>query len=155
MFARLLVCARLGVAGQCGPAAPAPALLDWLVLTPWCGRAGVCRVWAASMGGTWLSRPYSVALSPLRGVWGERGEGEPPAGRLLAWAGAGCVSGASALMAHTTHWWREREVGIGPLLCVGRVGLASVRALIGLGGAGLRVSPFGGGCVSGGDDFPR
>ena len=59
------------------------------MLTPWCGRAGVCRVWAASMGGTWLSRPYSVALSPLRGVWGERGEGEPPAGRLLAWAGVG------------------------------------------------------------------
>ena len=45
-------------------------------------------------------------------------------------------------MAHTTHWWREREVGIGPLSCVGRVGLASVRALIGLGGDWVARLPF-------------
>lgn len=103
----------------------------------------------------------------------ERGrEGEPPAGQVLGWLGAGCVSGASALVAGTIPRWSEREVGIASSRG-GRGGLTSVRALVGLGGAGcdpggdapsfgcvgdagggLRVSPFGGGLV-GGSDFPR
>lgn len=73
----------------------------------WGVRAGLCAAgWAASMGGTWLSRPYSVALSPLRGVgrekregWCARGvvntrahaerEGRDTGRAIVAWLGAG------------------------------------------------------------------
>lgn len=69
---------------------------------------------------------------------------------IVAWLGAGCVSGASALVAGTippgsAGGQRERE----------RVGESPAGRLLAWAGTGLRVSPFGGGCVSGGDDFPR
>lgn len=98
--------------------------------------------------------------------------GEPPAGQVLGWLGAGCVSGASALVAGTILRWREREVGIassrggvlgwlpsGRLLAWAGLVAILVVTLLPLGAWVM----LGAGCASpllvvgwvGGSDFPR
>lgn len=161
----VLWCWRFGVVvGQCGPAAPAP--LAWLVLTSlvWaCWRVRwFCvpdgRVGGQVGAGQSCPAPYSVACGArlLRGAerggrvggaprgvltrahtrrdGGEgEGEGEPRgADRGGLGGGCGCVPFGAC-----NPWWREREVGVGL-----RAGLASVRAIVGIGG---------GGCDPGGD----
>ena len=172
----------------CVPPPLALAVLWWagfLVLTLWCGREKRVgeREGVLAWGGTWLSRPLALLggavpascvrveekerVRVLPGVVNTRTHremvGEPPAGQVLGWLGAGCVSGASALVAGTIPRWREREVGIassrggvlgwlpsGRLLAWAGLVAVLVVALLPLGarrgaGGGLRVSPFGGG----------
>ena len=65
VFACLLVCARLGVVGQCGPAAPAPVCLLACVLTLWRGLVGVCDA-PLGVGVTVMGRDNHV---PPHAVW--------------------------------------------------------------------------------------
>ena len=89
----------------------------------------------------WWRCPRCVRVEEKGGAHGvvnTHREGGSHVGRaIVAWLGAGCVSGASALVAGTIPWWREREVGIGL-----RAGLASVRAIVGLGGDWVACLPF-------------
>ena len=107
-----------GVVGRGCPAAPLSlAVLWWAGF--WRSRSGVgvksvwASAWATSMGRDVVVPPLCgvvALLLPLLCARGrERGSHRPG---VLAWLGAGCVSGASALVAGTIPWWREREVGI-------------------------------------------
>ena len=130
VFACLLVCARLGVVGQCGIAAPSTSACLLACSRAACGRCwrvrGLCVPVGGGRlcgGGTWLSRPHALLGGAAAVAWrGEREkggvllgavntaprpllcsptwkrvatllvlnkEGEPPSGRVLAWAGVG------------------------------------------------------------------
>ena len=160
VFACFGVCAS-GVVGQCGPAAPCPAFFGW------CSRSGVgllaCAVvlrarWAEGGlvgAGHGCPAPYSVALPPLRCAWMRKRVGVPArsgenthteggrrAGWKLACSLAWCVQPTGGV---------KGEVGIGPC----RAGLASVRAIVGLGGDWVaRLPSWWWGWV-GGNDFLR
>lgn len=139
-----------------------PGLLG-CVFALWCGLVGVCAAAACLVGGGWtgrggttVSRPYAllVSLPPLRGAWkrkrvwvparsGERAHrGGEACGVELACSLAWCVQPTGGV---------KGEVGIGPC----RAGLASVRAVVGLGGDWVaRLPSWWWGWV-GGNDFPR
>ena len=124
----------------------------------WCGCGSVCPMGGGrpGRGGTWLSRPYAllVSLPLLRGAWkrkrvwvparsGEHAHrGREACGVELACSLAWCVQPTGGV---------KGEVGIGPC----RAGLASVRAIVGLGGDWVaRLPSWWWGWV-GGNDFPR
>lgn len=85
VFACLLVCARLGVVGQCGPAAPFAPLAclraHALVWACWRVRGSACPMGGGrpSRGGTIVSRPFTcvggAVHRPMRGEEGEKGWG--------------------------------------------------------------------------------
>ena len=161
VFACLIVCACLGLWGSVVPLPLCPACL-LACSRLWCGLVGVCGVlrarWAegGQVGaGHGCPAQCSVALPPLRCAWmrkrvgvparsGEntRTEGGRCAGWKLACSLAWCVQPTGGV---------KGEVGIGPC----RAGLASVRAIVGLGGDWVaRLTSWWWGWV-GGNDFPR
>ena len=158
----VLWCWRFGgVVGQCGPAAPAPlaCLRAHAFGVGLLACAVVLRARWAEGGlvgaGHGCPAPYSVALPPLRCAWMRKRVGVPArsgenthteggrrAGWKLACSLAWCVQPTGGV---------KGEVGVGPC----RAGLASVRAIVGLGGDWVaRLPSWWWGWV-GGNDFPR
>ena len=136
---------------------PCPGLLGWCSRSG-VGAVGVCAVLRCGSNGNGAGHdcpaPYSVALPPLRGAWkrkrvwvparsGEHADrGREACGVELACSLAWCVQPTGGV---------KGEVGIGPC----RAGLASVRAIVGLGGDWVaRLPSWWWGWV-GGNDFPR
>ena len=118
--------------------------LVWAALA-WAALAWAAG-WAATWGGTTLSRP-TLRGGAVPVVW--RGERREKGGVLAGWWVY--VPGVSALVAGATRWWSGRG---GDRLLVVR-GLASVWALIGLGVDWVACLPSWWWGWAGGDDFPR
>ena len=126
-----------GVVGQCGPAAPLPRLLA-CVLTLWCGRCWRVRC-SLGCGVTVMGRdnvvPPHTLLVARRWLLRARGRREGLGVRVRVLPRV-----VNIILLRSPTWERVPPVGAEQ-----GVSGASGRAIVGLGGGGVRVSPFGGG----------
>lgn len=100
VFACLLVCVRLGVVGQCGPAAPPLLRLACLrahalVWACWRVRGSACSMggWRSGRGGTIVSRPFTCVGGAVHRLMRARGRREGLGVRALSWCANTCAHG--------------------------------------------------------------